>query len=288
MNVIVTVLTVFAVLLILYLYLVMPRVINRPDTSVFDGRLFAHRGLHDNLSDAPENSMKAFRLAVENGFGIELDVQLSKDGIPAVIHDFNLKRACGIDRRVDECTFDELSAIKLFGSEETVPAFKDVLDLVNGKVPLIIEVKSESTDTSVCSIIWEILKDYKGKYCVESFNPLAIRWFRKNEPQVMRGQLSDGFIYMKELRAFPKVFFYGALQFLLSHHLSRPDFVAYNWHYEANPSRRLVRKLFRLPCAAWTIKSSGELEAMKDRFDVFIFDSFVPDKESAGQFINKA
>ncbi len=284
MNMVSTVLIVLAVLLVLYLYLIMPRMFGRPDASVFDRRLFAHRGLHDNLSAAPENSMEAFRLAVEKGFGIELDVQLSKDGIPVVMHDFDLARACGVNRKVNGCSLEELSGMKLFRSEETVPRFQEVLDLVDGRVPLIIEIKSEDTDTSVCSTVWEILKDYRGKYCVESFNPVALYWFRKNEPQVMRGQLSDGFIYMKEFRRFPIVLFYGALQALLSHVVSRPDFVAYNWHYDANLSRRLVRKFFRLPCAAWTIKSSRELEAMKDRFDVFIFDSFVP--ETKGQEAN--
>ena len=284
MNLVMTVLIIFVVLIVLYLYLIMPRMAGRPDASVFNSRLFAHRGLHDNLSAAPENSMKAFGLAVENGFGIELDVQLSKDGIPVVMHDFDLARACGVNRKVNECTLEELSEMKLFNSEETVPRFKDVLDLVDGRVPLIIELKAEDTDTAVCSAVWEILKDYRGKYCVESFNPVTLYWFRKNEPQVMRGQLSDGFIYMKEFGRFPKILFYGALQALLSHVVSRPDFVAYNWHYEANLSRRLVRKLFGLPCAAWTIKSSRELEAMKDRFDVFIFDSFVP--EAKGQEAN--
>lgn len=276
MRIFIIILIIIILLFLLYLFLIMPRIAGRPDTSLFKKKYFAHRGLHDNASDAPENSMKAFRRAVEKGIGMELDVQLSADGVPVIMHDYNLKRACGLDRKVSSLTFAELSKLKLFGSEETVPAFRDLLDMVDGRQPLIIELKVESRDTSVCGVVYEMLKGYKGPCCVESFNPLALYWFRKHAPEVIRGQLSDGFIHLPEFSRFPGVLFFGALEALLDHVLSRPDFVAYNWKYEGNPSRRIVRGLFRLPAAAWTIKSEDELERMKDRFDVYIFDSFVP------------
>ncbi len=281
MRILLIILLIIILLFLLYLYLIMPRIIGRPDTSLFEKKLFAHRGLHDNRTDAPENSMKAFRKAVDAGYGMELDVQLSADGVPVIMHDYNLQRACGIDRKVSSVPYRELSAMKLFTSEETVPAFRDVLDMVDGRVPLIIELKVESRDTAVCDVVQKMLQSYRGPYCVESFNPLALYWFRKHAPEVVRGQLSDGFIHSPEFARFPGVLFFGALEALLDHVLSRPDFVAYNCKFEANPSRRIVRKLFRLPAAAWTIKSEEELRNMQDRFDVFIFDSFVPCAETA-------
>lgn len=140
------------VLAVLYLLAVMPRMTNRADIRPFLGRLYAHRGLHDNASDAPENSLAAFRKAVEKGFGIELDVQLTKDLVPVVFHDFTLKRVCGVDKKVRELTFDQLQELRLCGSDQRIPSFDQVLRLVKGRVPLIIEYKIEALDTRVCEL----------------------------------------------------------------------------------------------------------------------------------------
>ena len=139
------------VLAVLYLLAVMPRMTNRADIRPFLGRLYAHRGLHDNASDAPENSLAAFRKAVEKGFGIELDVQLTKDLVPVVFHDFTLKRVCGVDKKVRELTFDQLQELRLCGSDQRIPSFDQVLRLVKGRVPLIIEYKIEALDTGCAS-----------------------------------------------------------------------------------------------------------------------------------------
>lgn len=128
----------------LYLLMIMPGMRRKPDTAALKQRLYAHRGLHDNNSDAPENSMRAFRKAVEAGFGIELDVQLSKDGVPVVFHDFTLKRICGGEGKVCDYTWSELQQFSLCGSDQKIPRFEDVLKLVDGKVPLIVELKIEA------------------------------------------------------------------------------------------------------------------------------------------------
>ncbi len=257
---------------LLYLLMIMPRMIHKADKTPFMGVLYAHRGLHDNASDAPENSMAAFRKAVEAGYGIEFDVQLSKDMVPVVFHDFTLKRICGMDGKVYDYTYEELSQFPLCDSKERIPRLEEVLGLIDGHVPLIIEYKIEWQDVQVCRVADEILQNYQGTYCIESFNPLGLLWYRKNRPAVMRGQLADAFYTRKEYKGV----LYLLLQNLLFNFLTKPDFVAYN-HKEAKRfSRRLCRNLYRNTAVAWTIKNEEELAKAGKEFDLFIFDSFIP------------
>ena len=132
-------LQIFICLAALYVFLMHPR-IRRADSSPFLGAFFAHRGLHDNNHQIPENSLAAFQRAVDAGYGIELDVQLSADRIPVVFHDATLSRMCGIDRRVDELTFAELRQLSLGNTKEQIPSFQEALAFVNGKVPLLVEL----------------------------------------------------------------------------------------------------------------------------------------------------
>ena len=272
MNILVIILCSILVLLLLYLLAIMPRMLGRPDMTPFLQVLYAHRGLHDNASQAPENSMAAFQKAVEAGFGIELDIQLSKDDIPVVFHDYTLKRICGTEGRVSDYTFEELQQFRLCGSEQRIPRFADVLELVDGRVPLIVELKIEHLDVKLCPIADGLLQAYHGTYCVESFNPLGIWWYRKNHDNVVRGQLSDAFLREGEYRGV----LYWVLQNLLLNFLSKPDFVAYNHLYPGILSRRLCHSLYRNTAAAWTIKSQEQLAMARKNFDIYIFDSFMP------------
>lgn len=266
----------FLVMVVLYLLMIMPRMIKRPDFTPFLGRLYAHRGLHDNTTEAPENSMAAFQKAVEQGYGIELDIQLTKDEKIVVCHDFDLKRVCGEDVKVKDLTFDELQQYRLYQSQETVPLFSDVLALVDGRVPLIIEYKSEDFNTRLFALADAMLREYKGLYCVESFNPLLVLWYRKNNKEIVRGILSDS--YIKEgFTAFPK-WGYFMLHHLLTNGVTKPDFVAYHHTYHKDLSRTLCRKLYRAPAVAWTIQSQQDLERRRKDFDLFIFDSFIPEE----------
>lgn len=164
-----------AALLLLYLFLIAPRMRGKPDRTPLLGVLYAHRGLFDNDTDAPENSLPAFRKAIEAGYGIELDVQLSKDGVPVVFHDASLKRMCGVNGKVWEYSLSELKQMKLAHSDAVIPTFAEVLDAVNGKVPLIIEYKLDVPQTEVCRLVNEQLLTYPGAYCIESFHPLALQ-----------------------------------------------------------------------------------------------------------------
>ena len=145
-------LIVVVVLAVLYLLMIMPRMMHKPDRTPYLRVLYAHRGLHDNETQAPENSLAAFQKAVDAGYGIELDVQLSKDKIPVVFHDFTLKRICGVEGKVTDYTYEELQKFRLAQSNQTIPEFSEVLRLVDGKVPLIVELKIEGLNTEVCPL----------------------------------------------------------------------------------------------------------------------------------------
>lgn len=260
--------------ILLYLMMIMPGLRREPSAASFSKWLYAHRGLHDNTSDAPENSLRAFQKAVDAGFGMEMDVQLSKDKVPVVFHDNTLKRVCGAEGEVKDFTFEELQQFRLCGTDQRIPKFEEVLKLVDGRVPLIVELKIDTTNLALCPIADGLLSTYKGMYCVESFNPLAVRWYRKNRREIIRGQLSDAFI--KEGEYVGPLYF--MLQNLLFNWLGRPDFIAYNRKYPKILSRLLCRNLFGNMAAAWTVKSREQLEEAKEYFDIYIFDSFLPER----------
>lgn len=299
MKVLGIILICIVVLAALYLLAIMPRIFRKPDMTPFQGWLYAHRGLHRNEpvrggcegqgkgeadqgaeglaqgaeNIAPENSLRAFQKAVDAGFGIELDVQLTKDHIPVVFHDFTLKRICGREGKVCDYTYEELQQFPLCGSDQRIPKFEDVLKLVDGRVPLIVELKIEAVDLSVCPAADKLLTEYRGVYCIESFNPLGLFWYRRHRGRVARGQLAEGFLRKGELSGI----LYLVLQNLVFNWLTKPDFIAYNHEHYDMLSRRLCRGLYRNTAVAWTIKSQEELEAAGRYFDLFIFDSFVPE-----------
>jgi len=272
------VITVLFILLVLYLLAIMPKLSRNPSAGRFDGWLYAHRGLHNNDTDAPENSLKAFALAVEHGYGIELDVQLTKDLIPVVVHDNHLKRSCGADVKVMELTLKELRNYKLFQSEEVIPTFKEVLELIDGRVPLIIELKIPWSAGQLCERVSALLKNYKGLYCVESFNPFGLIWYKKHEPTVIRGQLSTDFI--KEKAEGDKLQYF-LLKHLLLNFIAKPDFIAYHHVYKTGLSFSICRLLYRVKTVAWTIQSQEDLENCRRYYELFIFDSFIPADQSS-------
>lgn len=275
MTVIAVIFWIWLALTVMYMLAIMPRMLGRADRRPFMDVLYAHRGLHDNETDAPENSMKAFAKAVEAGYGIEMDIQLSKDGIPVVFHDFTLDRICGVEGKVCDFTYEELQEYTLCKSEERIPRFEDVLKLVGGRVPLIVEYKLVGNDTSVCVAGDKLLKEYDGIYCIESFHPFALHWYRKNNKKVMRGQLSYSF---KKEDGSRRSLLDIALANLLFNFITKPDFVAYDHKDYRNRARGICRYVYGGLAVAWTIKSQDELDERREDFDLFIFDSFIPDE----------
>lgn len=257
----------------IYLWLLMPRMHGRPDHTAFLGRYYAHRGLHDNESDAPENSMAAFRKAVEAGYGIEFDVQLTRDRIPVVFHDETLNRVCGIDGKVRDFTFEELQQFPLCKSRERIPKLSDFLELVDGRVPLIIEIKVHEDADEVCAVADELIREYQGIYCVESFHPKAVRWYKQHRPEVLRGQLSSNFSKPGKKENIGQ----KLVHYLLTNVICRPDFIAYDHQYRKNFSRLVCKTLFHPINVTWVVRSQAELDACREDFEIFIFENFIPE-----------
>jgi len=270
-----TILILLALLVIAYLFLIAPRIAGKPDVSMLRGVYYAHRGLHDNNSDAPENSMAAIRKAVESGYGIEFDVQLTRDRIPVVFHDETLKRVCGMEGRVRDYTYEQLQAFPLLSSQERIPLFADVLKAVDGRVPLIIEIKIHEDPDEVCAHADALIAAYHGPYCIESFDPRAVVWYKRNRPHVVRGQLSCDFNSPEQREPLSQML----VHYLLTNVIARPDFIAYDHKHKGNLSRVLCRKLFGALSVAWTLKSQQQLDAAKDDFDLFIFEQFIPSND---------
>lgn len=194
------------------------------DRNYFIHKNYAHRGLHNLKKGIPENSLAAFKAAVDAGYGVELDVQLTKDGQVVVMHDLNLKRACGIDDLVENYDYDELRKMKIFNTDETIPLFSDVLKVLEEKpADLVCEIKPRVRIGELCEKTWEILKTYKGNFCVESFDPRITHWFKTHAPEVVRGLLSESFDEWKKMPGFVKDILSNCK--LLTY--CKPDFVAY-------------------------------------------------------------
>ena len=243
----------------------------RRNTSPFDRTLYAHRGLHNNESGIPENSLAAFAAASKAGYGVELDVQFTADRQIVVFHDNDLKRMCGIDRRVDEMTYAELKELRLLNTDQRIPLLSEVLDVLDGAT-LLCEFKAmrSYTDTSLCEAALPLLGTYQGAVCIESFNPFMVRWFRKHAPQYIRGILSKKFEKgdVAPVLRFP-------LSSLFANFLCRPDFIAYQHTDHTQPFFRLCC-LFKPMTVAWTVQSAADAETAKQHFDAIIFEGFLP------------
>ena len=251
-----------------YVYLICPKLRHRCNMKPFSEQPIAHRGIHDNKTIA-ENSMTAFRKAVEAGYGIELDVRFTKDRRMVVFHDDDLNRMCGDPRLVSDVTYNELKNIPLRHSGETIPTLREVLDVVNGQVPLLIEMKSGiSAAMDIPIRLAQEMKHYKGIYSVESFNPLYIRKYRKLDKDIACGVLSTKFPKVK-LKQKPLAI---VLENLLMNFLAKPDFIAYQYTDCKKISFRLNR-LLGAATVAWTIPQGKAIgERAKKSFDAFICD----------------
>ena len=152
-------------------------------------RLIAHRGLHSLDKTVPENSMKAFALAIEHNYGIEMDINVMGDGTVIVFHDVTLSRLIGKEKNLKDLSYEDIKNETLLNTDEHVPTLKSVLDFVNGRVPLLIELKPLGNNKLLCEKFMETIKDYHGVYAIHSFSPYVVNWFRKHHPEVIRGQI---------------------------------------------------------------------------------------------------
>ena len=255
---------------LMYFLAIMPG--HRKVRNSIKGKYYAHRGLHDGEAGIPENTMVAFRRAVDAGFGIELDVQLTKDEEVVVFHDFDLKRVCSAEGEISDFTYEQLQRFAICGTQERIPRLSDVLKLVQGRVPLLIELKYKGMESRICERTDEVMRQYHGEYAIESFHPRALWWYRRHRPEICRGQLAMNFQRQEGLYH-PA---YWIVRHLLLNFLGKPDFIAYDIRDRQAVSKNICRRVFGCPSAAWTVRSGRQLEEAKPYYDSFIFEGFLP------------
>ena len=261
-----------ALLALLYLYLILPRVKGGADLELLRCP-YAHRGLWND--QIPENSLPAFAHAMRRGYGIELDVQRTGDGCVVVFHDDSLKRLCGVDRTVGDLTLAQLRSLRLGQSDQSIPTLKEVLALVRGRVPLMIELKGERPDPILCQALTELLDGYAGPFSVISFSPLILGWFKKYRPSYARGQLVTKITKHVRRGSRPVNFL---LSNLLLNCVSRPDFLSINGHNRHRLSFLICTRLFHTLGFVWTIRSKQEALLARKAGLFPIFEKILPPK----------
>ena len=252
--------------LIYLLILVRPTKKIKPDPVLMCD--YAHRGLHGD--GIPENSLGAFARACEEGFGIELDVQLSRDGTVMVFHDATLIRMTGRDGKLCDYSADELRQMKLADSNETIPTFAEVLALVDGRVPLLVELKGETTNTELCPKVAALLKDYQGPYCIESFNPILLGEMKKHLPKAFRGMLYTNLCHGKKKYSVRNIL----LTAMALNVVAKADFIAYNQHYRDSLPVKITTKLYGAPHFVWTTRGDRERAIAREHGEHAIFELY--------------
>jgi len=231
----------------------------------------AHRGLHNEMF--PENSLGAFENACTYGFAIELDVRLLRDGTPVIFHDPNTLRMCGIDKNINDITLEELSEYKLNNTKYSIPTLKEVLEMVAGRTPIMIEIKPVSKKEKIEEKVYELIKDYKGDLAVKSFNPIYMIWFRKHAPEVLRGMLGSFFEDRGDLPNLPYIF-KQIVKKLSLFNFVKPDFISYD--HKNLPNKYTSKR--KVPILAWTITSQEKEDNALKHADNVIFEGYLPQR----------
>ena len=227
---------------------------------------YAHRGLHDDT--VPENSLTAFARACEAGVGIELDVQLSRDGVVMVFHDFTLSRMTGAEGKLCQLDCAKLQTLRLQDSEETIPTLAEVLELVAGRVPLLVELKGETLNSDLCGAVATLLEAYDGPYCLESFNPILVREIRKRLPKAFCGLLYTNVCRDKK-KCSPLNMTVTAMAL---NWLAKPHFIAYNRLDRDSLPVKISTRLYGAPRFVWTIRSEEDMSEALGRGEYPIYE----------------
>lgn len=237
------------------------------DLSFLKTYKIAHRGLHDE--NVPENSLGAFERAIQKNYAIECDIQASLEGEAFVFHDASLKRLTGLDQMIYHTSSKALAGIFLNNSNQTVPSLKSVLELVSGKVPLLIEIKSDSPVYSLTHEVIQCLKAYEGLYAIHSFDPTVLKILKKEAPHIIRGQISC--FYEKKDMFFIKKW---ALKHMIYNPFTKPDFITYA--IKDSPNKILDKIKSKTVMIGYTAKNKKAYKEALKYFDNAVFEGFNP------------
>lgn len=233
--------------------------------------LIAHRGLHTPDKSVPENSLLAFSKAIEKGYGIELDINILKDGTVVVFHDKDLLRLCNHPGVLKDLNWEGLQQFNLYDTSEKIPTLTEVLDLVSGKVPLLIELKHHGDSLLLSERMMDIMKNYTGTWAMHSFHPSIVNWFHKNHPEVIRGQISEYFQEEKTMKKFTK----WLLKSLFLNRFTKPDFI--NYGIKDMPNKYLDKAMKKgLIVIGYASRTQAEFDFVKARYHNSVFEFFEP------------
>lgn len=234
-------------------------------------KLIAHRGLHAKDESVPENSIQAFELAIASNYGIEMDINVMGDGTVIVFHDVTLKRLTGTEGNIKDFTYADVKDLRIHGTDQRIPTLKSVLDLVAGRVPLLIELKPLGNNRLLCENFWETIKDYQGVYAIHSFSPGIVNWFRKNHPEVIRGQITEFFRSDLKMKPFIKYL----MKTMFFNRFTKPDFV--NYGIVDLPNKYCDKAHSKGMCIiSYASRSQAEFDMVKKHYDNSVFEFFIP------------
>ena len=233
----------------------------------------AHRGLHDEIRE--ENSMSAFKAAIERGFAIETDVHLLRDGVVAVHHDNSLKRICGKDVRIESLTSSQLKDYPMTLGGEIIPTLPEMLALVDGRVPILIELKTICgwRNNDLVRAVLRDLKNYPHKdvIALQSFDPFAVRWCRRHQTEYPFGQLASA---LGEKGKTPKIL-NDIMGKLLVNKVSKPMFTSYD--VASSPNKYIDKTHEKMPVLSWTVRTEEDIAVARKYADNVIFEKVSPD-----------
>ena len=236
-------------------------------------RPIAHRGLHSNRTNRPENSLAAFEAAASAGIPIELDVQISADDKLFVIHDEDLERLTGQPGMIWNFSSEELSGLRLLQTNEKIPTLEEVFDLVRERVPILIEIKNIRNKRKIDELVLQAIRKYKGPVAIISFNILSIAWFRRHAPKIPRGVLVSDFIGAPVAGIIKRFILHVVLHHSLVVWFSHPHFVAYELKMLPFIASRIT-KFRKKPVLSWVIRTASEKASAKKHSDNYIFEKF--------------
>lgn len=269
-------LMIIIIVAVIYVFLTMPRVFDSANMDLL-ATDYAHRGLHTD--SIPENSLAAFKNALDRSYGIELDVQISSDGEIFVFHDKSVARMCGAKKDLTSMTAEEIKQLRLLGTQEQIPTLNEVLTLIDGRVPLLIEIKYYANNEKLCAALAEVLDNYIGSFAIQSFDPRILRYFKKYRPRFARGQLVSKPDKKSKKKSpddqNPIVAF--ALTHLLLNFLSRPDFISIQTNHTKELGFVLATEAFHAKGFIWTVRKEKHHHYFKRQGYFSVFEKFMPD-----------
>jgi len=241
------------------------------DLSWIQSNLIAHRGLYTKDQSVPENSSIAYQKALDKKYSIELDLNVLKDGTVLAFHDHTLKRACNDERALKDINFDDVKDLTLFSSNEHIPTLENVIDLVQGKVPLLIELKPHGDVVFLCESMMKIMQNYSGKWAVFSFHPKVVLWFKKNYPEVIRGQISEYFKTDKNMNPISKYL----MRSMFFNRFTKPDFISYGIY--DMPNKYIDQAMKKgMTVISYAARTQEQFDFVKSRYHNTVFEFFEP------------